>query len=291
MQAQGMTDRNLLGLNVNRIEHLTEKLPSLGLKRAELFIFSRSELPEVKRQIEKQELTVSIHAPVPRPTWYPYPPTWTFLNYLDPEKRNLYVRLVDETVEAAKDLGAKYVVAHFPGPLAEEDAGADIKKLSEIAFDSAARLADISDRYDVDIQIEGFGPSPFLNIEFVAEVLTRHPRLRYCFDIAHSHLAEQRQEIDYYGFLYDLLPYLGSVHVWQSRHVDDYLSHRHIPLHPTQRPEEGWVDVERVVRLVHEKRPTIPFIMEYPGWFPEPWKDLDYREGVRWLQDILEISS
>ncbi len=47
-----MSARDLLGLNVNRVEHIRQKMPVLGLHRAELFVFGREELPEVQRAIE-----------------------------------------------------------------------------------------------------------------------------------------------------------------------------------------------------------------------------------------------
>jgi sugar phosphate isomerase/epimerase len=283
--------RDLLGLNVNRVEHIREKMPSLGLTRAELFIFGREELPEVRRALEEQQARFSVHAPVPRPRNYPYPPTWTFLNYADEDRRNAYFALVQETVECAADLGADYVVVHYPGPITKTCEEVGLARLFEIANASADRLAELSARTGVPIHIEGFGPSPFLTSEFILSVLDRHPNLAYCFDVAHNHLADQRADLTYYEFLEALLPRLGSVHLWQTRHYDDYATYRHLPLHPSQSPDEGWVDIARVVRTVHQARPTVPFVMEFPGWFPDPWRHLDYREGVRWLQEILETSS
>ncbi|MFN8532337.1 MAG: TIM barrel protein [Dehalococcoidia bacterium] len=286
-----MSARDLLGLNVNRVEHIRQKMPALGLHRAELFVFGREELPEVQRALDDQAASFSIHAPVPRPVDYPYPPTWTFLNYADEGRRNVYFNLVQETVECAAEIGAEYVVVHFPGPITQACEEIGLGRLLDVANQSADRLAELSARAGVPIHIEGFGPSPFLTSEFILGVLDRHPNLAYCFDVAHNHIAHQRADFTYYEFLDELMPRIGSVHLWQTRHYDDYATYRHIPLHPTQRPEEGWVDIERVVRTVHAARPTAPFVMEFPGWFPDPWQHLDYREGVRWLQEILETSS
>lgn len=286
-----MSAQDLLGLNVSHIDHIREKLPSLGLKRVELFRFGREELEAVRRALDDQGVRFSVHAPVPRPRNYPYPITWTFLNYADADRRNLYFSLVQETVECAAELGAEYVVVHYPGPITQACEEVGLARLFEIAHESADRLADLSARTGMPIHIEGFGPSPFLSSEFLLRVLERHPNLAYCFDVAHNHIADQRAEISYYDFLDALLPRLGSVHLWQTRHYDDYATYRHLPLHPSQTPEEGWVDIERVVRTVHRAQPQVPFVMEFPGWFPDPWRHLDYREGVRWLQEILETSS
>ncbi|MCS6801177.1 MAG: sugar phosphate isomerase/epimerase family protein [Chloroflexota bacterium] len=286
-----MSVQDLLGLNVSRVEHIRERMPALGLKRAELFVFSREELPEVRRALEEQGARFSVHTPVPRPRDYPYPLTWTFLNYADAERRDLYFSLVQETVECAADLGAEYVVVHYPGPITKACEEIGLARLFEIANESADRLAELSARTGVPIHLEGFGPSPFLNSEFILRVLERHPNLAYCFDVAHNHIADQRADLTYYEFLEALLPRLGSVHLWQTRSYEDYIVYRHLPLHPSQTPEEGWVDIERVVRTIHRAQPTVPFVMESPGRFPHPWQHLDYREGVRWLQEILATSS
>ena len=120
---------------------------------------------------------------------------------------------------------------------------------------------------------------------------TRHAGNGEVFTGGIGSQGTQFDALGHFGFLDALLPKIGSVHLWQTRNVDDYLTFRHIPIHPSQRADLGWVDVRRVIATVRRERPETPFVMEYPGWFPEPWKDLDYRDGVTWLQDILTTSS
>ncbi|GIW10067.1 MAG: hypothetical protein KatS3mg061_1124 [Dehalococcoidia bacterium] len=170
-----MSASDLLGLNVSRLEALRERLPALGLKRAELFLFRRDELPAVRQALAEQGVRFSAHVPVPRPEQYPFPPTWTFLNYADAERRDLYFRIVKETVETAAELGAEYVVVHYPGPITPACEAIGRATLREIALASAERLAELSARTGVPLHIEGFGPSPFLTSEFILEVLTRYP--------------------------------------------------------------------------------------------------------------------
>lgn len=280
----------LLGQNIPNAGLLTAKLPELGLQRAELFIIEESDFGEVKSAARQYGLTYSIHAPVPRPRNYPFPVTWTFLNYADPRRREMFFGLVESSIKAAKELNAQYVVVHFPGPITEECRLVGEEALANIAEHSANRLADLSESSGVPIHIEGFGPSPFFTLDFVNGVFREHPHLKYCFDVAHNHLAEQRGDIDYFAFLDAILPSLGSVHLWQARDVNDYVSYRHMPIHPAQTPEEGWVDVARVIRTVRVARPDVPYVMEYPGWFPTPWTHLDYRDGVTWLSDLITSS-
>lgn len=275
-----------LGYHCHALDHLDEAILSNGLQRGEFYNFFPESLSDLSRRIERHGLAASIHAPLVRMPWYPSPPTLSFLCDVDEDRRSLSLAMVEETMKAAEAFGAEYVVVHFPVTPTTGTGGLSPGLLKDIAWDSAGRLAEYSDRHGVPIHMEGFGPSPFMNAGFLNEVMRGFPCLRYCFDTGHMHIASQRDGFDLYEFAGGLAPNIGSVHVWNSRGLEDYLSFGHIPVHPLQRPEDGWVDTARVLRLIIAGNPGCRIILESGLRYPQSLGGHDFREGVQWVREL-----
>ncbi len=249
------------------------------------------ELPRLKRLVRRHNLEWSIHAPLIQLDWYPKPPTWSFLCDTDRDKRELTMKMITLTMEQADEFGAEYVVVHFPSPTSEEsDEGGS--KVEAIARKSCDRLAELSLKRGIPIHVEGVGASSLINAGFLKSVLKEYsPPLRYCFDTAHTHLAAIHNGFDLYAFEAELLPYLGSAHLWNVRSKDDYVAFRHIPVHPSQSAEDGWVDIARVLQIMGSIRNSLPIIFESERLYPEELGNYDYGEGVQWVKKLLETLS
>ena len=279
---------NRLGFHCHFIEHFDRAFLDHGLRRGEFYNMPPEEIPELKRKIAEHDLALSIHAPLERLSWYNAPPTFTFLCEANPERRQLSLRMIEETMMHAQDLGAEYVVVHFPSPGTSN--GVDDRTYDEafeVAWHSAELLSDMGQRYKIPLHIEGFGPSPFLNVAFLTKVLTELPWLSYCFDTGHMHLQSQQFGFDFYEFARDLAPYIGSFHIWNVRKFEDYAAHRHIPFHPSQSPEEGWGDIERILRIVLPQNPKGKIIMESSLQYPEELGGHDVSEGVERMKTLI----
>lgn len=276
-----------LGFHCHRLFQVQERILDNGLARGEFYHFPPDQVPGLRHAIAEHKLAFSIHTPLVRPEWYPDPPTWSFLCFADAERRALNLRMVELTLEMAADIGAEYVVVHFPSPSAEEDIEYGYAKLRDITWDSAERLAELSLKHKVDIHVEGFGPSPFLNPPFIVQMSRLYPNLRYCFDIAHMHIAAQRDGFDFFEFAEGVAPRVGSIHLWNVRDIDDYVAFRHIPVHPKQRPEDGWVDVPRLLTTILTVNPDCRVIFEAGLRYPPPLGDYDVHEGIEWVKSII----
>jgi sugar phosphate isomerase/epimerase len=280
-----------LGFHCHNLDLFDEMIIGNGLRRGEFYNLPAGELPRLKRLIRRHKLEWSIHSPLIQLDWYPQPPTWSFLCDLDGDKRELTMKMITLTMEQADELGAEYVVVHFPSPASEESEESR-SKLKEIAWKSCDRLAELSLKRNIPIHIEGVGASPLINAGFLAAVMKQYsPPLRYCFDIAHTHLAAIQNGLDLYVFEAELLPYLGSVHLWNTRSKDDYLAFRHISVHPSQSAEDGWVDIARVLQIMDSARNSLPIIFESERFYPEVLGNYNYVEGVQWVKKLLETLS
>lgn len=279
-----------LGFHCHQVDVLEEIIVGNGLKRGEFYNLPAGDLPELRRLIEHHGLDWSIHAPLIQLDWYPQPPTWSFLCDEDRHKRDLTMKMVTLTMEQAEEFGAEYVVVHFPSPASDASSETDAK-LEAIAWRSCERLAELSVKRKVPIHVEGVGASRLINAGFLTAVLKEFDPLRYCFDTAHTHLAALDNGFDLYELEVELLPYLGSVHLWNIRDRDDYLRFRHIPVHPSQSAEADWVDIARVLEALGSHRRSLPIIFESERSYPQALGNYDYREGLKWVKDLLQTSS
>ncbi|MBN2099944.1 MAG: TIM barrel protein [Dehalococcoidia bacterium] len=277
---------NRLGFHCHALDHLEEVILSNGLQRGEFYNFFPENIADLTRRIERHNLATSIHAPLVRIPWYPSPPTLSFLCDVDEEKRRLSLAMVEETMKAAEAFRAEYVVVHFPVSPTTGVNGLSPEQQKAIAWDSAQHLEDYSQRYLVPIHIEGFGPSPFLTVAFLNEVMRSFSCLRYCFDTGHMHIAAQRDGFDLYEFARQLAPIIGSVHVWNNRNIQDYFAFGHIPVHPVQRPEDGWVDIGRILRIIVPGNPGCRIILESGSRYPQSLGAHDFRDGVQWVKEL-----
>ena len=280
---------NDLGFHCHHLHQIDAGILGNGLQRGEFYHFPEEDLPALRSKIRSEGLAASIHTPLVAPEWYPKPPTWAFLCDLDESKRQLNLRLIRETLEMARGLDVEYVIVHYPSPSATDASGVSLDEQREIAIDSARLLAELSAECGVPIHIEGFGPSPFLSPEFLVEVMERFPCLRYCFDTGHMWLAHRRDGLDFYHFAKEIAPCLGSIHVWNTRGLEDYYAYRHIPVHPSQRPEDGWVDIPAILGRLLDGAGDKPVVLESGYRYPAELGGHDYREGVEWVKKILGI--
>jgi sugar phosphate isomerase/epimerase len=281
---------NNLGFHCHGIDHFDQAIVQNGLRRGEFYNIPHDELPELRRRITQHNLATSVHAPLERLSWYPSPPTFTFLCEADEGRRQLSLRMIEETMKQSHDLGAEYVVVHFPSPCSN-DGEVNYDEAFDIAWHSAELLADVSHQYRIPIHIEGFGPSPFLNVDFLTRVITEFPLLHYCFDTGHMHIQSLQFSFDLYDFARDMAPHVGSLHLWNSRGIEDYISYRHIPVHPSQKPDEGWGDIARVLQLVLSQNSECAIILESSLHYPEQLGGHDVGEGVAWVRDLISALS
>lgn len=277
-----------LGIHCNRLRHVEERITGNGLRHGEFYNFPKEDLPDLKHWLLNHDVTMSIHTPLARVDWYPQPPTWSFLCDPDRDKRDLNLRLVVETADYGEDFGAQHIVVHFPAPPESDVSSLSEQKLRDIALDSSDRLAELSAKRKIPIHIEGFGPSPFLSTEFLIEALSQFTSLHYCFDSAHMKLSAMRDGFDYFGVAEQLAPYVASAHLWNTRGPQDYNSYRHIPVHPSQSPEDGWADIPGLLDILKRTAPSATVILESSDWYPPALGNYDYKDGVEWIKNLLK---
>jgi sugar phosphate isomerase/epimerase len=274
-------------LQGNTVERTREaSILHKGLGRVEAFDFAREGLGQLKDLIASSFKGgikgFSFHAPVPRPEYFPFPGVTSFLLNEDPANRQLSLHLLEDTLKQAREWGAEYVVCHLTYRPTDTQ---DEKTAMRLAEQACRRLAEMSSSYGVPIHIE-FAPYSvaFHRPGQFLETVGVHGELGICIDVGHAFLGTRQQDRNYLKDIETLAPYARSMHLWNARDYEHYKKHGHIPLHPSQRPQEGWLDVECVLEAVLSVNPEVKIIFEYP--VKEVTREV--QEGFDWVEGIVK---
>lgn len=257
-----------------------------GLGRVEAFDYAREGLGQLKDLLTsfyKEGIKgFSFHAPVPRPEYFPFPGVTSFLLNEDPANRQLSLCLFEDTLKQAREWDADYVVCHITYKPTDTQ---DERMATKLAEQACRRLAEMSSAYGVPIHAEFTSYSnAFHKPNQFIETVGAHRELGICIDMGHAFLGAQQRGRNYLEDIEALAPYTRSMHLWNARDFEHYKRHGHLPLHPSQKPHEGWIDVEKVLEAVLSANPKVKIIFEYPA--KEVTREV--QEGFDWVKGIVE---
>ncbi|MFN8542757.1 MAG: TIM barrel protein [Candidatus Binatia bacterium] len=232
-----------------------------GLGRVEAFDWPEDRLPELRHQLETTALPFSLHAPLARPAGYPHGPEAVFYLNDDPAERRRAWAILEHALGHARAWGGEYVVTH----LAWGADSTDERRALALADEAAARFAALAAASGVRVLVETGGYTGWFHTAAqYAALAATDPGLGLCIDIGHSRLVADTRGRDFFTDLAVLAPHAQAMHLWNTRGLDHYRTHHHVPLHPSQTPAEGWIDVERALDVVLARNPDCALVFEYP---------------------------
>lgn len=236
-----------------------------GLGHIELFDFADEDLDRLEDTLAQLSSegyrTFSFRAPMPRPGFFPWHGDTCFLLNPDRANRELYARLLQETLEQAREWGAGYAVTPLTHAATDTD---DPELAADLARGAAKRLALFSRDFGVPVDIAYNAYSPAFNrAGQFAELIARHPELGISLDVGDAYLGAVQNERDYLSDIEELAPLTRSLRLWNTRGPEHYAEHGRRPLHPSQSPDEGWIDIRRVLEIVLEQNPAVTVVFGY----------------------------
>ncbi len=224
---------------------------------------------------------VSFHAPVHRPEWFPHVGVTCFFLCEDAGKRELSFRLLGHTLDLAKVWEAEYAVTHLTfGPTDTTDEAL----ACGLARQAVRRMAEMSRNTGIPLDVEFAAyTDSFHHPEAFAAVIEEHPELGICIDIGHTCLGAVKRRRNLLDDVRALAPHARSLHLWNTTGPEHTAKHHHTPLHPSQKPEDGWIDVAAVLDVVRTHNPDVTVIFEYP--IPELTAEI--QAGYDWVSEML----
>lgn len=256
-----------------------------GVGRVEFFDFTGPEFSGLQSTLDalarEGRERFSFHAPIVRPDYFPYSGVTCFFLSDSPADRELSFRLLDRTLECASEWGAEYVVCHLTYAPADTK---DESKAERLAEEAGRRIAEMSraSGIPVDLEFAAYTDS-FNRPDVFAQVVRANPELGVCIDIGHAYLGALERGRDYLDDIAALAPAARSMHLWNTTGPEHTRRHHHTPLHPCQRPEEGWIDVEQALGTVLRESPAVNVIFEYPVAAITS----EIQDGYDWIDDVI----
>ncbi|MGR3295582.1 MAG: sugar phosphate isomerase/epimerase family protein [Candidatus Bathyanammoxibius sp.] len=252
-----------------------------GQGRHEVFDFPKDGLDGLREFLDQQNLPFSLHAPLVRPDYFPYSGVTCFFINDDEEKRKLSFELMGQSARDAQEWGAEYMVCH----LTFRDDTEDEAKAWRLAYEAAEYLSRLVDSTGVPIHIEFAGyAGAFRRPEHLVEVVAKFPNLSICIDTGHAFICSQLWGRRYLNDIETMAPYARSIHLWNTKNIEHWRRHGHVPLHPAQKPDSGWVDIERTLEITLGHNRDLKLIYEYRV----NEMNTEIQEGFDWIRDTAE---
>ncbi len=268
-----------------------KRLLEYNLERAELIIFNASEKKELMRFMEDAPVTVSGHCPIFIPEHYHENPLLASLLDFDRERRFAGLELMKQAARDAAELGAEYVVVHTQRP--EHFGGANPDEATrDEALDILMRSCDILMDYYYEFGVPFYLENQMDNAVFnraqdYIKLLEKFPDFGFCLDIGHLDMDSRKFGFSFLEFIEQMLPFIKAVHLQNSNSAESDFNGRHwkIPVHPDQKTEDGWQDIEGILKKIlgHNRDCVINFEAR-----PDEIHGFDYmREGIMWIKNLM----
>ncbi|MCQ4575450.1 MAG: TIM barrel protein [Candidatus Brocadiales bacterium] len=252
-----------------------------GQGRHEVFDYPTGRLGELREFLDKQQKPFSLHAPLTRPDYFPYSGVTCFFINDDDEKRKLSFELMRHSAEDARDWGAEYMVCH----LTYREDTEDEKKSWHLACQAAEHLSGLVDSTGVPIHVEFAGyAGAFREPGQLVELVSKYPALGVCIDTGHTFICSQLWGRSYLKDVETLAPHAMSMHLWNTKGFDHWKEHGHVPLHPSQSPRDGWLEIEKALEIALGHNKDLKLIHEYR--ITE--MNGKIKEGFDWIRDAVE---
>lgn len=239
-----------------------------------------SEITSLFKLSRSHPIKVSYHAPV----FHQSDPTLTYYLNSNFRLREATFEILEINLRMAKSLPTEYVIIHFTSNSMVEENVTD-SEVMHLAKRSAKRINMLSEEYDVPIYLEYTSSNSRFDLpdDFIA-VLKDYPNLGICLNLGHLHLICKKYKLNYFTELEKLLPYTKVIYTWNTISQACVEEHGLVPVHPNQKPEEGWINIEKTIKLALECNEDIYIIFE-PN-FKYNGKEY-FEEGVRWVNDMV----
>jgi len=253
-----------------------------GIDCIELFDYPLDAMEILKQEISMLRNNgydrLSFHTPMPRPASFTETGVACYYLHEDPGMRQLSFDLLKHTFQHAWLWQADFIVTHLTyGKTDTKDSFIAV----QLAQQACERIAAMSRDYGIPVNVEFAAyTSSFNQARQFIDVVSQQPELGICIDTGHAMLGARLNNRDYFDDVITLAPYTRSMHLWNT--LGD--TSEHIPLHPSQTPDLGWIDLEGTLEIVLARNPDVDIVFEYPVMEV----DHDIQSGYDWIRDTVK---
>jgi hypothetical protein len=74
--------------------------------------------------------------------------------------------------------------------------------------------------------------------------------------------------------------------VWNTKGLDHTKKHNHTPVHPSQKTEDGWIDIKKTLKIILSHNKECDIVFEYNRTYYDNIPK-EVREGMKWVKGIV----
>lgn len=217
----------------------------------------------------------------------------------DPALRAAALECARQSIDEAGELGAAYIVFHFPKPaktwpgmnpdvwpiaagdVPPEPVEPDPKRAVAVYRQALRDLEALAHAGGLRVVLELDGPNPWLyETGVLPELFAERRGLSLCLDIETLARLKTTHGLRVEAAVREWAPYVGHLHV---SNTNPRAGRTRVPAHPDQRPGDGWVDVGAIVAEVLRHRPDCAIVLEDDRRETPPGRLAEARAWLAWL--------
>ncbi|MDO5708292.1 MAG: TIM barrel protein [Andreesenia angusta] len=255
-----------------------------GFKRAQICqaVTRSAALLDIIKMTRNNDIKVGYHLPI----YHQSNPKDTFYMSKNFRLRNANFEVLEANLNMIRGFNVDYAVIHFLSEQMSTEVYNDLDEFLDIARKSLNRLNILAKEYDITINIEYSAlfldySSPKHWIEMISE----YENIGLCLDIGELYFRSKERKRDFYLELEMMLQHINMIHLYNTRNREDLNKFGYIPINKDQRPENGWIDIEKVISYINSSEREIPMILD-PNF---SYKGREYfDDGLNWLINMLK---
>ena len=259
---------------------------NVGLMDWQILLCPEDRYADIARRVRERGMGLSVHHPYVSPRNGLDRSASSLFLHADKSIRDPAFDWLEDSVARAAETGARFVVTH----LADAPDAIPLRQARSLALAAAGRMASMADRHDVEVHVEFLGyHETFHGPAEFARIMESHPTLKLCLDTGHLHRWSQMRGGDALAAAKTLAPHVDSMHVWNISSAKEFAERGHIPVHPSQREEDGYADVRGMIECVYRANRDVSIIFE--PTIRQDTSEQFVAEGIAWVQEIVNGSS
>lgn len=240
------------------------------------------EQKQIQRMLDiakEDNFKIGIHFPLNKTSYKYRDPLLLSLNEDDVSEA---FKAVEKEVKYASEIGAEYILIHFPKPMIVDESLSwekcrfsnkneiieekeypfeEFKKNCNFAFN---KLSKLSMKYKIQIVLEiEMLNKYFYQGKLLKELLEQYPNLKLCLDSARIHvLSNIDNNFDYKEFIKRFAKYTYLLHISNIK-VTDIIEDGHHPALKNLKTEEGWGDIGEFLSIISSENKDVKVLFEH----------------------------
>ncbi|NIK70008.1 sugar phosphate isomerase/epimerase [Paenibacillus sp. BK720] len=198
-----------------------------------------------------------------------------------------------------------YVLFHYPKPVILDDrtdwTSWRFDNRTEYEFESAYAFDEFRTYSDalfewLSLMRAKYGFTPVLELDalnryvyeddYLQRKLEEYRGIKLCLDTARLYIQDRVDpRFNSETVLRRYAGYAATVHLSNVQIVGGRIIQSRIPVHPSQRPSEGWAPIERYLRIISGKNPDFKIMFEHRS---EHASDEQLKECYRWVSQLIQ---